>query len=130
MSYTAQQSGKRPGSEGGDVSIRGILLAAAGLGVLIAVTFTTMYGLFDQLMTREARLSPPSSPLAEGHRRAEPPPPRLQTDPIADLQALRAEESRLLGSYGWADRAQGTVRIPIERAMELLAARESAGRRQ
>ena len=128
MSRTLHRREELPEADNADVNIRGIVWAALGLGALIAVTFTTMYGLFDHLMTREARLSPPSSPLAED-RRAMPPAPRLQTDPIADLETLRAEESRLLGSYGWVDRAQGTVRIPIERAMELLAARQAAGRR-
>jgi hypothetical protein len=125
MADTTHGRGERP-TDDADVSIRGIVWAAAGLGLLIAVTFAAMYGLFDRLMTREARLSPPASPLAERYRRAEPPPPRLQREPIADLRALRAEESRLLETYGWGDRAQGTVRIPIERAMELLAARQTA----
>jgi hypothetical protein len=128
MSHPIRQDGERPRDDA-DISLRGIVWAAAGLGALIAVTFAAMYGLFDRLMTREARLSPPASPLAAQYRRAEPPAPRLQTDPVADLQDLRAEERRLLDGYGWVDRAQGTVRIPIARAMELLASRQ-AERRQ
>ncbi len=128
MSHPIRRDGERPRDDP-DISLRGILWAAAGLGALIAVTFAAMYGVFDRLMTREARLSPPASPLAADYGRTEPPAPRLQTDPVADLQALRAEERRLLDGYGWVDRAQGTVRIPIARAMELLASRQ-AGRRQ
>lgn len=42
--------------------------------------------------------------------------------PIAgDLVDLRTLEDRLLHSYGYVDREAGKVRIPIERAMELLA---------
>ncbi len=52
-----------------------------------------------------------------------PPEPRLQPDPNLDMRALRAEEDTLLSTYGWADRATGTVRIPIDQAMDLLAAR-------
>jgi hypothetical protein len=129
MSHGAERSGERP-SDDADISIRGIAWAGAGLGVLIAVTFAGMYGLFDRLMTREARLSPPASPLAASYARTEPPAPRLQSDPIADLEALRAEESRLLDGYGWVDRPQGTVRISIARAMELLAEREAGGSRR
>jgi hypothetical protein len=128
MSHPIRPNGERPHDDP-DISLRGILWGAAGLGALIAVTFAAMYGVFDRLMTREARLSPPASPLGADYRRAEPPAPRLQTDPIADLQDLRAEERRLLDGYGWVDRVQGTVRIPIARAMELLATRP-AGRRQ
>ncbi len=52
-----------------------------------------------------------------------PPGPRLQPDPSADLARLSRREERVLSSYGWVDRAQGTVRIPIAHAMELVAKR-------
>lgn len=42
------------------------------------------------------------------------------------LEELRTQEEATLGSYGWVDREKGTVRIPIDRAMELVV-RESAG---
>lgn len=49
-----------------------------------------------------------------------PPEPRLQAAPREDLAELRRRQSRLLESYGWSDRGRGLVRVPIERAMELL----------
>lgn len=52
-----------------------------------------------------------------------PPAPRLQVDAPADLAAMRAQEDRILGSYGWVDRSAGKVRIPIDRAMDLVAQR-------
>jgi len=69
----------------------------------------------------------PSSPelqnkLAEMTQRF--PTPRLQTDDgNQDIADLHAREDLLLDNYTWADRAQGKVRIPIDRAMELLAQR-------
>ena len=36
---------------------------------------------------------------------------------------LHAREDLLLNNYSWVDQAQGKVRIPIERAMELIAQR-------
>jgi hypothetical protein len=57
----------------------------------------------------------------------QPPAPRLQVDPKLDLDRLRAEEYARLTTYGWADRERRIVRIPIERAMELLAERGLAG---
>jgi hypothetical protein len=36
------------------------------------------------------------------------------------LTELRAKEDAELGSYGWVDRKKGIVRIPIDRAMELV----------
>jgi len=41
-----------------------------------------------------------------------------QGDP-RQLSRLRAEQLEAISSYGWVDQRQGTVTIPIERAMEL-----------
>ena len=41
---------------------------------------------------------------------------------------MRAAESAVLESYGWVDREAGVARIPIERAMLLLAERAAAER--
>jgi len=50
------------------------------------------------------------------------PAPRLQTDDgNQDIADLHAREDLLLDNYSWADQKQGKVRIPIERAMELIA---------
>lgn len=38
------------------------------------------------------------------------------------LAELRANDARLLSTYGWVDRSKGTVRIPIEVAIERLVA--------
>jgi hypothetical protein len=51
------------------------------------------------------------------------PQPRLEVKPGAGLAELRAAEDADLNSYGWINRNTGTVRIPIDRAMQLLLAR-------
>ena len=51
------------------------------------------------------------------------PTPRNYVVPGEDLAKLRAEENELLGSYAWLDKNSGTVRIPIERAIDLIAER-------
>src|SRR5947209_1640617 len=48
-------------------------------------------------------------------------PPVLEVHPRATLDGLHAREDALLGGYGWADQEHGVARIPIERAMELVA---------
>jgi hypothetical protein len=51
------------------------------------------------------------------------PAPRLQTDDgNQEIVDLHAKEDLLLENFSWVDRSQGKVRIPIERAMELIAA--------
>ncbi|MDB5413279.1 MAG: hypothetical protein JWR10_1614 [Rubritepida sp.] len=54
------------------------------------------------------------------------PPPRLEADPTAELRALRAEQAAQLEGYAWVDRERGLLRIPVARAMEILAARGQA----
>ena len=50
------------------------------------------------------------------------PTPRVQIDNgDQDIADLHAREDLLLGNYSWIDKSKGTVRIPIERAMELIA---------
>lgn len=59
-------------------------------------------------------------PVAPGQ---EFPPPRLETRAGGDLADFRAAEEADLNSYGWIDRKAGTVRIPIDRAMQLILER-------
>ena len=49
--------------------------------------------------------------------------PRLQISPPLDLQEFRAREEIELNTYGWIDRTAGVVRIPIDRAMDLVLQR-------
>jgi hypothetical protein len=53
----------------------------------------------------------------------QPPAPRLQSDPAGELALHRALEARRTGEYAWVDRPAGVVRVPVERAMELLLER-------
>jgi hypothetical protein len=45
----------------------------------------------------------------------------LQANPAADLAAERRREENMLEGYAWVDREQGIARIPVQRAMEILA---------
>ena len=40
-----------------------------------------------------------------------------------EINDFRMQEEQTLNSYGWVDQQAGVVRIPIDRAMELLAQR-------
>ena len=55
--------------------------------------------------------------------------PRLQTAPHLDLEAFLREKRGRLESYG-LDAASGRAHVPIERAMQMLLAREGAGARR
>ena len=50
-----------------------------------------------------------------------PPEPRLQVSAPKDLKQYKAAQEEILNSYGWVDEKAGVVRIPIDRAMDILA---------
>jgi hypothetical protein len=51
------------------------------------------------------------------------PQPRLLINEPANLDELRKREHELLTTYGWMDQGAGIVRLPIERAKELILER-------
>jgi hypothetical protein len=57
-------------------------------------------------------VSLPPEPLSE---------PRLDADESATLAEFRAAEDTLLNSYEWLDDQQSVARIPIDRAVQILA---------
>lgn len=108
-----------------DVRIRPILWATGMLVVSAVIVLVLMWVMFDHYReldaSRDARRS-----LVETAEEV-PPEPRLETDPTADFEEYARRQRELLNSYGWVLRADGRVRIPIERAMELVVEREGTG---
>lgn len=115
------------GHEHTDVNTRPVIIAAVGLTVALVATAALMLGLYDVIAAREARLSPPANPLAAAEGPRLPPQPRLQVHPVKDLRELREAETAILDHYGWVDKNAGVVRIPVQRAIDLLAARAGQG---
>jgi hypothetical protein len=115
------------GHETRDVRFGPIVWSAIAALVLISAILFGLRFLFDYYAGREAELSPPENPLAAEYGRRLPPEPRLQPAPVLDLRALRADERARLDTYGWVDRKAGVVRIPIDRAIDILARRGLPG---
>lgn len=95
--------------------ILGGVMALTIAAVLIGVRFL----LFSYAKARPA--GPVEAPFAT--QRVLPPEPRLQPNPQTDLAVYLEEQKTELDTYGWVDRQNGVVRIPIDRAMELLLKR-------
>jgi len=51
------------------------------------------------------------------------PQPRLESNERTEINAFRLQEEQKLNSYGWVDQNAGVMRIPIDRAMQLVAQR-------
>ena len=87
----------------------------------VVATFVIVRFLDTGLTDRLAARTEPASPLAATYGDKEPPAPRLQNDPRGDLATLHAREAKQLETYGWVDKQAGRVRIPVDRALQLLA---------
>ncbi len=112
---------EEPDPQNRDVDVRGVSKFIAGLAFGIIAAMFLMWFLFDRYAARETRRSPQPEPMALSNPRKEPPEPRLQLAPAMNLKQFRAGEEAVLHSYGWVDAEKGIVRIPVERAMELVA---------
>ena len=86
---------------------------ALGLAGTLVLIVAGMYLLAKPILESARLLPAPELPSA----------PRLQPHPHRDLARQRAREQGNLAGYAWVDRTNGIARIPIARAMELLAQR-------
>lgn len=104
-----------------EIRASAILLAGAGMLALVLLGLLIALGMY---LFAGGRTSRPGEPLPTFVGAGIlPPAPRLQTDPHKDLQRLRAAEDSLLGHYAWVNRDSGLVRIPVERALAIVAVR-------
>jgi len=108
--------------EHSDVSIKGVLITGAALVVGLWIATGVLYFYFAFLNHYRTAVSPPPLPSAL-HGHPLPPEPRLQQSPSLDMQGLLARENWLLNHYAWIDKAKGTVAIPIDRAIQIVAQR-------
>lgn len=53
---------------------------------------------------------------------------KVQAHPRRDMVLFRRQEEQKVGGYGWVDRSKGIAHIPVERAMDEMAARGLPGR--
>jgi hypothetical protein len=107
-----------------DMSLGGIGKFVLHLIVLVTASALIVYWMFLYFTSREQRIESreQKSTLLERGRsgKSDPkemfPEPRLQTQPIPDLKQFREAEMKKLEGYGWVDKNQGIVSIPIEEA--------------
>ena len=132
------------GYEQADVRVTGIVVFLVALGIFVAVTGVLCYGIGKVINAHMDKEDGPNSKWTRtadirqlGNLPNNPemqnkvaqlaqqfPTPRLQLDDgNQEIADLHAKEDLLLNNYSWADQSKGTVRIPIEQAMALIAER-------
>lgn len=58
---------------------------------------------------------------AKASQQVIPPAPRIDSHPAEELQSIRAREDHILNTYAVIDPKQGIVRVPIDRAIDMLS---------
>jgi len=132
------------GYEPTDVKVTGIVVFLISMGIFVGVVGLVAYGLGKVMDAHMAKVDGPpnrwtktvnvrelgnlpSSPALQNKMAdlvQDFPTPRLQIDDgNQDLVNLHQREDLLLSNYSWVDATHTKVRIPIERAMELIAQR-------
>ena len=132
------------GYELSDVRVTGIVVFLTALAIFVAVTGILCYGIGKVINAQMKKEDGPNSKWTKtaevrelGNMPSSPelqnkmaeltqqfPAPRVQTDDgNQDVADLHAREDLLLDHYTRVDGKPGEVRIPIDRAMELIAQR-------
>src|SRR5690349_197194 len=122
-----------------DISVAGVLYFPLALVIGGVMVHFIAQGLFKYLDNRFETSQPPASPLVKiapsDTRRIPPqyngdyqkyledqfPAPQLEINERTELNDIRRREETILSTYGWVDQSAGTLHIPIDRAMDVLA---------
>jgi hypothetical protein len=121
-----------------DINLEGFGKLVVGFVVVMGLLIALMYGAMAWLNARAAAgqqavgsmMEPPpterpatrDAPNTMTGGRTPAGPPLLTNEPLA-LQEYRAGHAQRLHSYGWVDRANAVVHLPIARAIELTLER-------
>jgi hypothetical protein len=108
-----------PGYETSDANAGGVFKFLVALGIVLVVSGLVCWGLFRYFSAHDVDQAVSVSPFAD--TRQLPLGPQLQVNPREDWLKFREEQEKSLETYAWENRTAGTVRVPIEEAMELLA---------
>ena len=123
--------------ERSDIGISGVLYFLLGIAVLGLVSHFIVSGLFHYLQHRAEAEQAPVSPLVTNapedtrhlstdyrdYLKQNFPSPQLEIDERTQLNSIITAQEVQLSTYDYVDKNAGTVRIPIDRAMDLIAQR-------
>jgi|SRR5947209_6129895 len=103
-----------------DVNVRAMAWIGAAIVITAIVLHAGLYWLFDEFRDTAAE----SGRVKKKQEQVEQPAggqPKLQVDPATEINQFRDEENKKLTTYGWVNKDNGIVHIPIEQAMKLVA---------
>jgi hypothetical protein len=104
--------------ERADIESGGVAWLSAGLALFVVATPLLMPLVFPQSMQHRTPSAPPALSADA---------PGLEISPRETLSNFDRGQAEFASGYRWADRSRGIVRIPVRRAMELIALRGLEG---
>jgi hypothetical protein len=104
-----------------ELNLRAILGFGGGVVAVTLLSLVVMWWMSTSFKRQEEAKDHPPSPIAEATLDPIPPGPRLQATPPRDMDELRNLDREALTTYGWVDKSGGVARIPVERAIQILA---------
>jgi hypothetical protein len=122
------------GYERSDIGSAGVLYFLLGLFVAGLFIFFLVDGIYSYLDKRSQAEQAPVNPLvtnapadtrhiSKDYPQDTFPNPKLEEDERGQLNGIRLKEEQTLSTYDYIDKNAGTIRIPIDRAMDLIAQR-------
>lgn len=124
----ALQKAIRAGHEITDLSVRGVFIFTASLLTAVVMCLGALVVMFKGGQYVDRRLDANRGAKEPGatslvHARPDYEGPLLQVAPEEDLRSMRGQNAVELDKYGWLDKQAGIVRLPVDRAMDLLVQR-------
>lgn len=132
------KSNGQPDFERKDISVNGVVIFLIGLAAMVVISYFVVdvfyHALERHFEAQQAPISPLVTNAQQDTRRIPPqygedyakylkesfPAPQLETDERTQLNEVILGEEDTLSTYDYVDKNAGTIRIPIDRAMDLL----------
>lgn len=107
--------------EPADLNPKAVFLTGFGILAVLWIVVVVLYPLFSYFSYARAGGQNPAEVLK--YIPPAPPAPRNESEPETALNDYLARQKAALSGYAWVDRGKGVVSIPIDRAMEIIAAK-------
>jgi len=106
-----------------EINVRGVIWTGLALVAVALVVHLLIWWLLRGFGNFDEKRDVHLTPIEQASPQQPPPEPRLQVAPVDDMRAMREDEDHRLQTAGWVDRQQGIVRVPIDVAIDVVAAR-------
>ena len=102
-----------------DVHFASVLISLGGLTFFIVGSIVAGFVVYKGLEFYIKKCDRPAACMFEA--KVQVPEPRLQVTPAQDLIQVKSEQQKIVEGYAVLDAGAGTARIPVSRAIEMIA---------